>query len=92
MSDGERVVLIIHPYETTLNGEIESVKLLAIKAQILETVMLSEEALSISQIAEVLWGYNAEEMSESYIPKTIRAIRSDIKIATGIDGKDFSKP
>ena len=79
VTNGERVVLIIHPYQTILNGELESVQFSSVKAQILETIMLSETAVSISQIAEVLWGYDSDNMSDSYVPRMIRDIRSDIK-------------
>lgn len=91
VSSGERVVLIIHPYQTELNGEVESVPFSSVNTQILEAVMLSEEGLSIAQIAEVLWGYNSLDMSVSYVPRMINKIRTDIKKATGIDGKQLLK-
>ncbi|WP_428911992.1 tetratricopeptide repeat protein [Niallia sp. Krafla_26] len=91
VSNGERVVLIIHPYQTELNGEVESVPFSPVNTQILEAIMLSEEGLSIPQIADVLWGYNSIDMSDSYVPRMINKIRSDIKKATGIEGKQLLK-
>lgn len=91
VTNGERVVLIIHPYQTELNGELESVPLSAVNTQIVEAIMLSEESLSIPQIADVLWGYNSIDMSDSYVPRMINKIRSDIKKATGIEGKQLLK-
>jgi tetratricopeptide (TPR) repeat protein len=91
VSNGERAVIIIHPYRSELNGEVESVSLSPVNTQILEAVMLSEEGLSIPQIADVLWGYNAIDMSASYVPRMVKQIRTDIKKATGIDGKQILK-
>ncbi|WP_129727914.1 tetratricopeptide repeat protein [Ectobacillus funiculus] len=88
---GERVVLIIHPFQTILNGKMESVQISSVKAQILETIMLSETGISIPQIAEVLWGHDSENMSDSYVPRMIKDIRSDIKITTGVEGKALLK-
>ncbi|WP_209121154.1 hypothetical protein [Alkalihalobacillus sp. BA299] len=89
--NGERVVLVIHPFQTILNGRLESIQFSPVKTQILETIMLSETGVSIPVIAEVLWGYNAVEMSDSYVPRMIKAIRIDIKVTTGIDGKELLK-
>ncbi|MGG1674178.1 hypothetical protein ACIFOT_00340 [Neobacillus sp. NRS-1170] len=91
VDNGERVVLIVHPYNTVLNGKLESVRFSSVKAQILETIILSEEPVSIRQVSEVLWGYDSENMSESYVPRMIKDIRTDIKTATGIDGKELLK-
>ncbi|WP_102345902.1 tetratricopeptide repeat protein [Bacillus sp. Marseille-P3661] len=91
VSNEERVVLIIHPYKTALNGKLESVPFSSVKAQIVETIMLSETGVSISQLAEVLWDYNSMNMSKSYVPRMINAIREDIKLATGMDGKVLLK-
>lgn len=91
VSNGERVVLIVHPYRTELNGEIDSVALSSVNTQIVEAIMLSEEGLTIPQIADVLWGYNSIDMSDSYVPRMINKIRSDIKKATGIEGKQLLK-
>lgn len=87
VSKGERVVLMIHPYQTELNGEMESVSLSSVNTKILEAVILSKEGLSISDLAYIVWEHNAIEMSDSYVPRMINKIRSDIKKATGIDGK-----
>jgi hypothetical protein len=91
VNNGERAVLIVHPYSTQLNGEVESVRFSSVKAQILETIILSKAPVSIRQISEVLWGYDSENMSESYVPRMIKDIRTDIKTATGIDGKELLK-
>ena len=89
VSNGERVVLIIHPYRSELNGEVESVALSSVNTQIVEAIMLSEAGLTIPQIADVLWGYNSIDMSDSYVPRMINKIRSDIKKVTGIEGKQL---
>ena len=88
---GERVVLIVHPYKTELIGKVDNVRFSSVKAQILETIILSEEPVSIRQLAEVLWGYDSDNMSESYVPRMIKDIRMDIKTTTGIDGKELLK-
>ncbi|WP_096200008.1 tetratricopeptide repeat protein [Bacillus sp. FJAT-45350] len=88
---GERIALIIHPFETVLHGEINTVQFSPVKAQILEMIILSEASLSIQQIAEALWGYDAENMSGSYVPRMITDIRKDIKKTTGIEGKALLK-
>ncbi|WP_227939058.1 tetratricopeptide repeat protein [Alkalihalobacillus deserti] len=91
VSRGERVVLIVNPYQAVLNGENESVSFSPVNTQILEAVMLSEEGLSIPEIAQVLFGYSSIDMSDSYVPRMINKIRSDIKKATGTDGKKLLK-
>ncbi|MCD5325383.1 MULTISPECIES: tetratricopeptide repeat protein [Pontibacillus] len=91
VSGGECVVLMIHPYRTELNGEEECVSFSSVNAQILEAILLSEGGLTVTQISGVLWGYNAVEMSPSYVPRMMNKIRSDLKKATGIDGKKLLK-
>lgn len=91
VSNGERAVLIIHPYRTELNGSEECVSFSTVNTQILEAVMLSKDGLTVAQLSEVLWEYDANEMSSSYVPRMVRSIRSDIEKATGIDGKQLLK-
>ncbi|MEH7333133.1 hypothetical protein V7161_10890 [Neobacillus drentensis] len=72
-----------------MNGKLESVRFSSVKAQILETIILSEEPVTIRQVSKVLWGYDSENMSESYVPRMIKVIRTDLKTAKGIDGKEL---
>ncbi|MEH7073814.1 hypothetical protein [Neobacillus drentensis] len=52
---------------------------------------MSKAPVSIRQLSEVPWGHDSENMSESYVPRMIKDIRTDIKTGTGIDGKELLK-